>query len=61
MSPGDRVIIISYADYDLEELEAYAPTIVHVDRQNRPIDELTAELLAAEAQGPAPHRYVDVE
>ena len=61
VSPGDRVIIISYADYDREELEGYAPTIVHVDRQNRQIDELTAELIAAESQGPAPHRYVDVE
>ena len=60
VSPGDRVIIISYAEYDREELEGYAPTIVHVDRSNRPIDELTAELLAAEQQGPAPHRYVDV-
>ena len=36
-------------------------TIVHVDRSNQPIDELTAELLAAEQQGPAPHRYIDVE
>ncbi len=61
VSPGDRVIIISYADYDREDLEGYAPTIVHVDRSNQPIDELTAELLAAEAQGPAPHRYVDVD
>ena len=61
VSPGDRVIIISYADYETAELEAYAPTIVHVDRSNRPIDALTAELLAAEQAGPAPHRYVDVE
>ena len=61
VSPGDRVIIISYADYDREELERYSPTIVHVDRQNRQIDELTAELIAAETQGPAPHRYVEVE
>jgi aspartate 1-decarboxylase len=61
VAPGDRVIIISYADYDREELEGYAPTIVHVDRANRPIDELTAELLAAEQQGPAPHRYIDID
>ena len=60
VSPGDRVIIISYAEYDREELERYAPTIVHVDRANQPIDELTAELIAAEQQGPAPHRYIDV-
>jgi aspartate 1-decarboxylase len=62
VSPGDRVIIISYADYDDAELERYAPRIVHVDRSNRPIDALTtAELLAAEQSGPAPHRYVDIE
>jgi aspartate 1-decarboxylase len=61
VSPGDRVIIISYADYDREDLEGYEPTIVHVDRSNRPIDELTAELIAAEQQGPAPHRYVEVD
>ena len=61
VSPGDRVIIISYADYETAELEGYAPTIVHVDSANRPIDALTAELLAAEQQGPAPHKYVEVE
>jgi aspartate 1-decarboxylase len=61
VSPGDRVIIISYAEYDAAELEGYAPTIVHVDRSNQAIDELTAELLAAEQSGPAPHRYADVD
>ena len=61
VSPGDRVIVISYAEYDQAELEGYAPTIVHVDRGNQPIDELTAELIAAEQQGPAPHRYIDVQ
>jgi aspartate 1-decarboxylase len=60
VQPGDRVIIISYADYDRAELEEYAPTVVHVDRSNQPIDDLTAELLASEQQGPAPHRYIDV-
>jgi aspartate 1-decarboxylase len=61
VSPGDRVIIISYAEYDAAELESYEPTIVHVDRDNRQIDALTAELIATEQQGPAPHRYVEVE
>jgi len=59
--PGDRVIIISYAEYEPAELEGYEPTVVHVDRRNRPIDALTAELVAAETDGPAPHPYVDVE
>ena len=61
VAPGDRVIIISYAEYDDNELESYEPAVVHVDRSNRAIDALTAELLAAEQSGPAPHRYVEVE
>lgn len=61
VSPGDRVIIISYADFEASELKGYEPTVVHVDSHNRPIDALTAELIAAEQQSPAPHRYVDVE
>ena len=36
---GDRVIVISYAQYDEEELESYAPRIVHVDSRNRPTDQ----------------------
>jgi aspartate 1-decarboxylase len=36
---GDRVIVISYAQYDEEELESYAPIVVHVDSRNRPTDE----------------------
>jgi aspartate 1-decarboxylase len=35
---GDRVIIISYAQYDEAELENYAPKVVHVDSRNRPTD-----------------------
>ena len=43
---GDRVIVISYADFDEAELEGYAPTIVHVDSRNRPIDAEMASLQA---------------
>ena len=35
---GDRVIVISYAHYDEAELAKYAPIVVHVDEQNRPLD-----------------------
>jgi len=34
--PGDKVILITYADYDADELDAHAPTVVHVDAANRP-------------------------
>ena len=61
VSPGDKVIIISYADYEAAELDGYEPSVVHVDGSNRPIDEVTAAFVAAEQQGPAPHRYVDVD
>jgi aspartate 1-decarboxylase len=36
---GDRIIVISYAQYDEAELESYAPKIVHLDSRNRPTDE----------------------
>jgi aspartate 1-decarboxylase len=60
VQPGDRVIVISYADYEDSEMEGYAPRVVHVDTANRRIDAATAELLAAEMNAPAPRRYVEV-
>lgn len=44
--PGDRIIVISYADYDQSELEGFAPAVVHVDRSNRQIAEDLAQLQA---------------
>ena len=46
VTPGDKVIVITYADYDDAELEAYAPTVVHVDGRNRPISLAEAQLQA---------------
>ena len=60
VQPGDRIIVISYAEYDDAELATYEPRVVHVDTGNRQIDAVTAELLASGQQGPAPHRYVEV-
>ncbi len=34
--PGDKVIILTYADYEEAELANYSPKIVHVDESNRP-------------------------
>lgn len=42
--PGDRVIVISYATYDEEELAEYAPRIVHVDVRNRSTADVMADL-----------------
>ena len=47
--PGDRVIIISYGEYDdaeLRETGGHEPTIVHVDTANRAIPEELARQLA---------------
>jgi aspartate 1-decarboxylase len=46
VSPGDRVIVISYADYEASELDYHEPVVVHVDTANRRIDVGTAERLA---------------
>ena len=35
---GDRIIVISYAQYDAAELAEYEPKIVHVDSRNRATD-----------------------
>ncbi|MCD9624661.1 aspartate 1-decarboxylase [Rhabdothermincola salaria] len=47
VQPGDRIIVITYADYADAELDAYEPRVVHVDSSNRPVDEDAAVELAA--------------
>jgi aspartate 1-decarboxylase len=37
VAPGDKVILITYADYSVEELGDYVPCVVHVDAANRPV------------------------
>jgi aspartate 1-decarboxylase len=59
VAPGDKVIIISYADYDEAELARYEPRVVHVDSENGIVDEATATALAALHQ-PAPRPYHEV-
>ena len=53
--PGDKVILISYAEVDDAELAAgWAPRVVHVDTANRQIPEELAKQVAGE------RRYVEV-
>lgn len=59
VAPGDKVILISYAEYSEAELATYAPRIVHVDTANGIVEEGAARLLAA-LESPAPRRYVEV-
>jgi len=42
--PGDKIIVITYADYEESELAGFAPAIVHVDSDNRIIDEDAARM-----------------
>ncbi len=35
--PGHRVILITYADYGTDELDAFTPLVVTVDDRNRPV------------------------
>jgi aspartate 1-decarboxylase len=44
---GDTVIVVSYAEYDEDELDHYEPRVVHVDEANRILDvnSLVKELL----------------
>ena len=37
VQPGDKVIIITYADYETAELETYEPSVVHVDQWNHQV------------------------
>ena len=45
---GDTIIVISYAEYDEEELDEYVPRVVHVNRKNEIVvtDATVRELLA---------------
>jgi len=45
---GDTVIVVSYASYGEDELEAYRPRVVHVSEENRivTVDDAVAELLS---------------
>jgi aspartate 1-decarboxylase len=46
--PGDKVIVISYAEYEESELSKHEPRVVHVDADNRIVDvnEVVKELMA---------------
>jgi aspartate 1-decarboxylase len=44
---GDKVIVVSYAEYEEAELDTYEPRVVHVDADNRivRVDDLVEELI----------------
>jgi aspartate 1-decarboxylase len=62
VQPNDRVIVITYADYDEAELVDFEPTVVHVDVDNRPVPEHVAVALARTDEAlPGPVRYVEID
>lgn len=52
--PGDKVIVITYADYDESELEGHAPAVVHVDQWNRRTEGPGVHAAGADTAAPAP-------
>jgi aspartate 1-decarboxylase len=53
---GDRVIIISYAHFDREDMEGYSPRVVHVEAQSNRIicvDDQVGTLLTEDLAVPA--------
>ncbi|MGH2959456.1 MAG: aspartate 1-decarboxylase [Solirubrobacterales bacterium] len=49
VAKGDKVIVVSYAEYNEVELEDYEPVVVHVDEDNRrvSVDNEVAKLLGS--------------
>ncbi len=58
VQPGDKVIVITYAEYEQAELEGFEPAVVHVDEANRRVPEDTAIGIVDASDGPV--RYVEV-
>jgi aspartate 1-decarboxylase len=56
VQPGDRVIVITYADYEDAELEGFQPTVVHVDTENRAVDPRVLHAATTD-----PRRYAEIE
>lgn len=44
--PGDLVIVMTYAEYADDELDGFAPIVVHVDEYNRVATETTSPVPA---------------
>ncbi len=59
VQPGDRVIVLTYADYDEAELESFEPVVVHVDEANAQVPGDLA-IPHPSPVHPAPIRYVEV-
>src|SRR3954453_6767839 len=54
--PGDKIIVISYADYEDAELDGLQPRVVHVDARNRAIPPAAVGRPAPGVRPPRPPR-----
>ena len=54
VQPGDKVILMTYADFDEAELAEFTATVVHVDTANQQVPEELAREFAGE------RRYIEV-
>ena len=53
VSPGDKVIVVSYGTYAEADLDAYSPIVVHVDDDNRMVGvDSNPEVLLVGLEGP---------
>lgn len=59
--PGDKVIVITYADYSSDEIASYEPKVVHVDEANIAISEDVARKLVGGAMAARPRRGASAE
>ncbi len=50
--PGDKVIVLSYADYEESELDDHTPQVIHVDTGNRPVPAEVAQRMINAEHGP---------
>lgn len=56
---GDKVILLTYADYEENELDGFVPTIIHVDEANRWIGNMasTNPMLTSSRIASVPKQY----
>jgi aspartate 1-decarboxylase len=60
VSPGDKVIILTYADYEEHELSEYAPHVVHVNAANQPVPLEVAQEAASREPGRILYQEIDL-
>jgi aspartate 1-decarboxylase len=58
VQPGDKVIVITYADYETAELQHFQPAVVHVDAANGRVPDHLATGVVDASAGPVTYTEV---